>query len=222
MSSLESSPSVAPPGLVRRLARWACNLAVFLLVAWHLFFFAFRNPLDLWHKPIYAWLESQPGWDRWGRIFIRADDLTYRFANLAGCEQRWVMFCPPMARGAWFLGFRFEFADGSHAVLPSTNEPTPERFFRLGGWQIRKFEDHLCFPDDNLARNPELGLWEAYALEAVRRWKRTHPDDPRQIQQVVMIRRRIAFTGPEDVPGDYAAPRTEDIARFDAAGRLQP
>lgn len=221
--SASETLATPPAGLLRRLWRgWRITVVVGI-VSWHLFFFAFRNPLDLWEKPIYSWLRQQPGWGRWGKCVERADDLTYRFGNLVGCEQRWVMFRPPMARGAWFLAFRLEFQDGSSELLRSTNEPDqPARFFRLGDWQIRKFEDYLCFPEERLESSPERGLWEAYVREKVRSWQRLHPEDSRELRRVVMLRRRIQFTGPEDTPGDYPPPRSEDFAAFDREGRLLP
>jgi hypothetical protein len=215
-------PSPAPPGAARRLGRWLRSGLVFLIVTAHLFFFVVRNPLDLWEKNIYAWMKDQSWWDRWGKTIERVDRATYKFANLAGCEQRWVMFSPPMARGASFLGFRLEFTDGSHVTIRSDGEPTPERYFRFGEWQIRKFEEHLVYPPDDLARDEELPLWEAYARDMIRRWYRDHPDDKRTLKRLVMVRRRITFTTPDDLPGVYAPPAERDIAAFDAEGRLLP
>jgi len=221
MHPSESPPPPAPAGgWARRLGRRSRAALVFLVVAWHLFFFAVRNPLDLWDRHIYGWIEAR-GWPpAYARAVKRADDLTYRYANLTGCEQRWVMFRPPMARGASFLGYRFEFADGTSETLRSPNEPAPERFFRLGGWQLRKFEEHLVWPPDDLARDPERALWEAYAREVIRRWRAGGGEKP--LRRLVLVRRRIAFTAPDDLPGAYEPPEEVDIAAFDPEGRLLP
>src|SRR5437764_249581 len=126
---MHPSDTVSPPpsatGWARRLRRRLRAALVFLVVAGHLFFFAFRNPLDLWDREIYGWLEARGWCPRCVGAIRRADRATYRYANLVGCEQRWVMFRPPMARGASFLGYRLEFADGTSEGVRSPNEPTP-------------------------------------------------------------------------------------------------
>jgi hypothetical protein len=216
------SPSPAADGRARRLGRRLRAGLVFGVVAWHLFFFAVRNPLDLWDTHIYAWLEARGWCPRCVKAIRRADDVTYRYANTLGCEQRWVMFRPPMARGASFLGYRLEFADGTSQMLRSPNEPTPARFFRLGGWQLRKFEEHLTWPPDDLARDPERAFWEAYAREIVRRWRQDNPGDDRRVKRLVLVRRRVTFTTPDDLPGEYPPASETDLAAFDPEGRLLP
>ena len=217
-----NDPPPPPASRLRRLWRLARGTLVFLIVAGHLVFFAVRNPLDLWDKPIFDWLKARPGYDRWGPAFERLDKLTNKYANLVGCEQRFTMFSPPMAKGAPFLGYRLEFADGSTDLLRSITEPTPERFFRFADWRTRKLEDYLLWPDDDLAGSSERAMWEAYAREAARRWRSAHPDDPRELTRLVLVRRRIAFPTPEETPGDYDPPEETDVVAFDPQGKVLP
>jgi hypothetical protein len=209
-----------PPARAAHLRRALVRTAVFLFVAWHLLFFAVRNPLDLWSEPITEWLKEHGWWERYGDAVRRVDRLTDRYAKGVGCEQGWVMFRPPMARAASFLAVRFEFTDDSRDTTSSENEPDPRRFFRLGGWQTRKLEDQLLDPPDDLAKAPSLPAWEGYARYALRRWKERHPDDPRQVRRIVLVRRRIAFPWPGQPPGAYEPATEKDIAAFGPDGRL--
>jgi hypothetical protein len=204
-----------------RLWRFAKGLLVFFIVAFHLVALAIRNPLDLWYKPIRAWIEDNGHWQRWGEDFQLADRFTWKYTNLVGCEQCWCMFSPPVARRAPFLGVRFDFTDGSSELVRSRQEPEPTSFFRVGGWQQRKLEDYLLYPPDNLENNPERPLWEGYARAHLRRWRERNPDDPREVERVVFLRRRIHFPRPEAKP-EYDPPTEAEIASFDAEGRLTP
>ena len=215
-------PTPPPPGRAARLWRGLKRTAVFLLVAWHLGFFAVRNALDLGGEPLTDWMKERGWWGPYGETVRRADRLTARFGNAVGCEQEWVMFRPPMARGGSFLAVRFEFTDGSKELLPSDNEPDPKAYFRLGGWQTRKLEDQLLFAPDDLADSPVRYFWEGYARHALRRWKQLHPDDPREVRRVVFVRRRFAFPGPDEPPGSYLPPAETEVAAFDPGGRLCP
>ncbi|MBY0233305.1 MAG: hypothetical protein K2W96_28830 [Gemmataceae bacterium] len=228
--SMRPAPQADAPGLPERvpgkpltLLRLVKGTAVFLVVAWHLFFLVVRNPLDLWKEEIKKHLKEEhaAAWKEWGeRCFEICDHLTNRFANLSGCEQRWVMFSPPMARGASFLGIRFEFTDGSTVTVPSENEPRPEAFFRFGNWQTRKFEESMIkVPDSD---DDEFPMWKAFVRHKARAWKAKHPDDPREMKRVVLLKRRIHFPGPDDPPGFYRAPAETDMAAFTPDGEKAP
>jgi hypothetical protein len=225
----------------RRHSPWRYVKAtfVFLIVSWHLFYFAVRNPLDLWDNDINGWLKKTAEWGRaateeevardetwWAKVkspYRFADELTYRFANTAGCEQRWVMFTPPMAQRAPFLGVRFEFAGGSTVTVPSANEPAnPADFFRFGGWQTRKHEDVIMdVPDNRGPDNPEWPMWVAFVRHAVKRWRRDNPTDPREITRVVLVKRRIHFPKWDEPIGVYRDGETDELAAFDPEGQVE-
>ncbi|MGL4553667.1 MAG: hypothetical protein ACRC33_21095 [Gemmataceae bacterium] len=203
---------------------------IFLVVAWHLFFFAVRNPLDLWDDEIVAWLTKRGYYAREGGgpprhfnlrpAYRFADELTYRFANTAGVEQRWVMFTPPMAQRAPFLSVRFEFDDGSTALVPSPNEPVPARFFRFGLWQTRKHEDTLLsVPDLKGDANPEWPMWVQFVRHAVKRWRDRHPADGRAVERVVLVKRTISFPKPDEPAGVYGY-EEKDLATFGPEGDI--
>ena len=214
-----SSPA-APPAPPRSPWRVARSVAIFLVVAWHLVFFAIRNPLDLWKDEIRGYLEKKVGWEEGGeRAFDIADLATKHFAHLSGCEQRWVMFSPPMARKSGFLGTRLEFSDGSTVTIPSDNEPTPERFFRVGGWQTRKLEDSLM---KTPPQDEELPMWSAFVRAKAKAWKALHPDDPRELARIVLVERTIHFPSWDKPVGVYRAPEETDLGSFDPDGRLLP
>jgi hypothetical protein len=195
---------------------------VFLIVVAHLLFFVIRNPFDLWHKEMTTWLKDRGYWAKWSKPIQKIDYGTYYFANFVGCEQRWVMFSPPMAKGANFLGFRLEFDDGSQELVTSPNEPTPARFFRFGGWRMRKYEDTLMWPDEDLAKSPEYPFWQAYIRRIAQQWRLDHPEDARKLERIVLLRRRIIFTTPEETPGTYNPPSQVDVATFDPEGKVIP
>ena len=214
-------PENRAPRLAGTVLRVVKAVAIFLVVSWHLFFFAVRNPLDLWKKDIRAWLEKRQGWTAWGeRAFDLADQATFRFANLTGCEQRWIMFSPPMARRASFLGTRFEFRDGSRVTVASLNEPTPDQFFRVGGWQTRKYEE--CLMEVPSPGDEEFPLWQAFARHKAREWRARHLTDPREMVRVVLVNRHIRFPAWHEPPGHYLAPEETDLATFDPEGRPLP
>jgi hypothetical protein len=210
-----------PRTRVARLWRFTRTAVVFLFVAWHLMLLLVRNPLDLWYEPIRAWAEKQSGWERHGRMFRRVDIVTWKYANLVGCEQGWTMFTPPLARRAPFLGVRIEFADGSSELVRSFNEPDPTSFFRVGGWQMRKLEDYLghSFPDD-LDKDPNWPLWPSYAQHALRRWQGRNPDDPRPPRRLVLLRRFIYFPEPGAGPAEYDEPTERVLVVFHPDGRV--
>jgi hypothetical protein len=218
----QTSGNTAKPSLLRRGWRVVKGVVIFVIVVFHLLLFVVRNPLDLWYKPIKSWMEQAGYWEDYGKEFKWVDNFTWKYANFVGCEQGWGMFSPQLARGAPFLAFRYEFTDGSSEQTYSANEPELSGFFRIGGWQIRKLEDYLAYPPEDLATNDERPLWEAYARHAIRRWQRAHPDDGRQLRRVVFVRRRINFPEPEEDPAEYDLPTEKNVATFDAAGRLVP
>jgi hypothetical protein len=216
--------SLAPPcrpAPVARLWRWIKGTAVFLIVVFHLVVLAIRNPLDLWYEPMRDWVDAR-GNPRYSEYFRLADRFTWNYTNLVGCEQRWVMFGPPVARSAPFLACRYEFTDGSVERVLSEQELEPTSFFRIGSWQQRKLEDYLLGPPERLAKDPERPLWEAYVRHAVRTWQAKHPDDPRTLARVVLLCRDISFPAPDDKSRRYDPPEETTLAVFDAQGRLLP
>ena len=206
----------SPLGQALRVAK---AVAVFLVVAWHLAYFAIRNPLDLWKKQIRSYLEQKAGWQEGGeRAFEIADEATHLFDNLAGCEQRWLMFSPAMARGSGFLATRYEFSDGSEATVFSDNEPEPTRFFRVGGWQTRKLED--CLFEVPSESGSEFPIWAAFVRAKARAWKENHPADPRELARLVLLKRFLKFPCWDEPAGVYGEPEETVLATFDPNGRL--
>jgi hypothetical protein len=222
MSAPAAPPSPVTPTLLGRLWRGLKGAVVFCIVVFHLVTMAIRNPLDLWYEEVKEWLKEEGLWERHGERFRRVDRFTWKYLNGVGCEQRFSMFSPPVARGAPFLAFRYEFTDGSSELVPSAQEPDPTSFFRLGGWQRRKLEGYLVYPPDDLHQDGERVLWEGQARQAMRQWRADHPDDPRRLKGVTFIRRRIHFPHFDDDPTQYAPPGETVVARFDAEGRLLP
>jgi hypothetical protein len=224
--------SAAELPLYRRLWRYFKRGVVICIVVFHLLVLAVRNPLDLWYKPIRGWMQKHPTdaeqgrtyWDRFGekdRSPIRvADRFTYKYTNLAGIEQRWVMFSPPVARSAPFLAVRLEFTDDSSETLLSPNEPDPTSYFRVGGWQVRKLEDYLAWPPDDLKDDAELPLWQAFVRYKVQQW--SDSGDPRQVQRVVLVRRRIYFPERGQTYDDVEPPSEKDVVSFTPEGKLLP
>jgi hypothetical protein len=190
-------------------------------VAWHLFFLVFRNPLDLWREPILDWCKGRGWWPSAEAPFEQADAATSRYGNLCGVPQGWRMFTAPLARSAPFLAARIEFTDGSREELRSLNEPDPRSFVRLGGWRLRKLEDHLSDGrPETLPGNRERELWGAYVRWCVRRWRAGHPGDPRTPARVVLVRRQVTFPAPGDPPGSNGEPEYHAVGTFLPDGRL--
>ena len=110
------SPRTEPAAASRRpwyriLWRYTRATLIFLVVTFHLVVLAIRNPLDLWEKDIRDWMQEWPAWgglvalaaqddtppppslyDRYGQEVYAANKFTWKFTNLTGIEQRWVMF----------------------------------------------------------------------------------------------------------------------------------
>jgi hypothetical protein len=159
--------------------------------------------------------------------FRKADRFTERFTLLAGFEQDWCMFGPPMAKSADFLAVRLEFTDGSEEVMYSDNEPRDWKcYFRVGDWQDRKLENQIM-------RAPSHGvlerrLHEAYVRHAVKKWQRRRPGDPREVMRVVLLRHTLYFLNrvkdPNQQPKDVDKRNKEEplfeVAAFDARGNL--
>jgi hypothetical protein len=215
-----------------RLWKYFKGGVIFLVVVFHLAVLAVRNPLDLWYNEVRAsmqnhqWDAKQTWWDRFGKDergeFRLADNFTWKYTNTVGMEQRWSMFSPPLARGAPFLAVRLEFTGGTSETILSTNEPDPGSYFRVGGWQVRKLEDYLMWPSKDLASDGELPLWEAFARYKARQWRANRPGDPRQVQRIVLVRRRLSFPEPDQTSADVKPPSEEDVLSFDATGKLLP
>jgi len=223
--------------LLQRVGRCVKATIIVMIVTWHLFFLLIRNPLDLWDDAIKQWLVQQQLWQddpptpeqEDARYNLRPayrflDELTHRYAQTTGTEQRWVMFTPPLARRAPFLAVRLEFADGSQVVVPSDNEPPdPTDFLRIGGWQIRKLEDVIMdLPSTRGAANPEWPMWEAYIRWRVRHWKKNYADTDREPVRVVLLKRIIEFPGPFEPPNRYASGESEELLSFSPEGKLLP
>jgi hypothetical protein len=253
VSVIPAEPSV--PWIVL-FARVVTATLVVLLVAFHLVVLVIRNPLDLWDKEIREELADRPRlggrlahaaladpddpglkpeksyWDSpaFRDCYHKSDRFTWKYTNFIGLEQRWTMFSPPMARKADFLAIRLEFSDGSSELMLSQNEPSnPNSFFRIGGWQVRKLEDYLAYPGEGVLTdraNPERKLWEAFARHAIVRWHSAKPGDPREIDHVVFVRRRVFFLDrvkhPGQRPEEVREPEHRDIAAFDKEGRVLP
>ena len=198
--------------------------AAALFVAWHLFFFLFRNPLDLWDKPVEDWCKTQAWWKEAEPYYDDTDRVTRRYGNFFGIEQGWKMFPPPLARAGWFLDSEITFSDGGVETFPSDNEPDLARYVRLGGWRLRKVEAALVWatPEElHAGRADNMTLFAPYVRWRVRRWRETHPDDPREPATVKLVRRRFDLPEPGGDPTKHEGPVVTEIGVFDADGRLR-
>lgn len=206
-------------------------------MTFHLLFLVIRNPLDLWDDEMKKWLVQQKVWQddppteeqREASYNVRPiyrflDELTHRYGQTTGTEQRWVMFTPPMARRAPFLAVRLEFADGSQVMVLSDNEPRdPAEFLRIGGWQTRKIEDVIYdIPATRGPANSEWPMWEAFIRWRVRHWKATFENTDREPVRAVLVKRIILFPGPFDPPNRYRYGEEEDLLSFTPEGKLLP
>lgn len=233
-SQPRQQPEQPPAGGAWGFVRGA---AIFLIVAWHLVYFAIRNPLDLWEEGIKPWLKQkswweasevaiQPGkarevsgkWEQWGEAYEFADKATKHFGRITGSEQGWVMFSPPMAKRSAFLGVRFEFEDGGKVTVPSETHPDPARFFRFGGWQTRKYEDYLMDKYGG-PRDYDYPMWRAFVRKKVGLWRERYRHqyedyEDEEPARVVLVKRYVRFPRPDAAPGDYPAPEDEDVASF--------
>jgi hypothetical protein len=232
--------------LLLHASRIVRGAVILLVVAAHLVILAIRNPLDLWEKDIREELSQRPiSGEAWGAAaaadpevkppesyldnkefrerFEKADRLTNRYVNMVGFEQDWCMFAPEMARKVDFLAVRLEFEDNSAETILSPNEPKdPACYFRVGGWQVRKMENYLMKPTSSALRDEtQRQFYEGYVRHVLRHWQAAHPDDPRRLESVVLIKRSIYFPAPDrryaDVP--WPEPGGKDLAVFDARGR---
>jgi hypothetical protein len=231
---MERTPAATTSQTASPLVRWGRRLRSALVcafVVWHLFFLLLRNPLDLWWDDIKGGLAEQAWWakvepyvkpadpDTWKRGNFFG---TWKYGNFFGIDQGWTMFGPPVARSAPFLAARIEFSDGSQDMVYSVNEPDPTAFFRAGGWRQRKLEDYLArFEEADLRQTKELPLWEAYVRWCVRRWRQTHPEDPREPERVVLLKRRIHFPNPGEDPSVFEDPEVTTLGSFNPDGRLR-
>lgn len=222
--SLES-PNTVPLSPLQRAWRICRSIFVFCLVAFHLFYFVTRNILDISYKETLNWLEENEYPDGWISAYKRLDRFTYHFGNRVGCEQDWYMFSPPMAREAPFILYRLVFTNGETLDISTPTEPDPDWYFRLGGWQIRKFEEYLIRRkgmEKGPGTDPEHVIWEGRARYIIRNWRAHNPDDPRQVQRLVLLRRIQYFIDWEEGPEDRKSPTEEVIVRFGPDGRFLP
>jgi len=242
--TLPTAPGrLGSPGLLGKVIRWAWRwLKVGLVVAfvsWQLFVLLVRNPLDLWSKEIKGWCKEQSWWGEpvlpgtpvsYRTVFTKVDDVTYYYTHVTGMEQGWSMFTPNLARSAPFLTARIEFTDETSELVKSENEPALTEaenekyaisYLRIGHARQRKLEDNLLLVPDDLKNDSSLPLYEAFVRWSLRRWQRSHLDDPRTPARVVLLKRRITFPEPGQDPQDYEAPTTKEIGTFDAEGKIQ-
>lgn len=239
-------PAPVPPRVPRlvlatRILRFAI---VLIVVAFHLAVLAARNPLDLWDKEIRAYLRELPlSGERWGAAaaadldvkpptsclddkqfserFDKADRFSYKFCNGVGLEQDWCMFGAPMARTVKFLAVRLEFEDDTSELIFSPNEPAdPTRYFRIGGYQIRKMEGYLMKPSFSDLRDPvQAQFYEGYARYVARKWQQAHPNDQRKLRSIVFVSRKWRFPEPNQKYANLPPPHSEDVVIFDAQGK---
>ncbi len=207
-----------------RLWPFAERAAVVLFVGWHLFFLVFRNPLDLWNKPVEDWCAKQGWWKGVEPYYDKTDRVTRKYGNFFGIEQGWKMFPPPLARSGWFLESEITFDDNSVETLPSDNEPDLTDYVRVGGWRGRKLETYLewAAPEElHGERSDDLPIFAAFVRWRVRRWRESHPDDPRTPVKVKLVRHKIDLPQPGDDPTKHPDKGVTEIGAFDADGRLQ-
>jgi len=197
------------------------DAAVFLFVCWNLVFLALRNPLDLGSEAWERWASRRWWWPGWNA----ADRATRRYATTCGLEQGWSMFSPPLWRSASFPLAGLEFDDGSADVVRSPNDLPPNSpYLRVGGWRQRKLEDEYIVNQARFDRYrrtnaSDLLLWQAYVRYAVRRWRAAHPDDPRRVIAVRLLRRHIDFPQPDEPPTHFTEAEPELIGVFEPDGR---
>src|SRR5262249_42363424 len=99
---MQPTPPVLPcsPSWPCRFWHGVKTTVVFFIVVFHLVVLAVRNPLDLWNKPIREWVAANECCSYCSDSLDVADRFTLKYTNFVGCEQRWVMFGPPMSRSA--------------------------------------------------------------------------------------------------------------------------
>ncbi len=235
------TPTSSP---LERFLRALRIVAITAFVCWHLFYLLFRNPLDLWWNEIVTgWLKKQVWWDRPlvtmqqnfpndprhvvvtpGKIFSTIDMATDRYGHFFGVEQGWSMFTPPIARKAPFLAAEIELNDDSREVLLSPNEVSlPEGwYFRWDGWRQRKLEDYMIYENtDSIPGKSDPQIFQAYVRWAVRRWRAQHPDDPREVVRVRLLKRNWSLPGPDESRTAHQVKVTE-IGTFTPDGAFQP
>jgi hypothetical protein len=242
ISSADSKPvEVAAPASWRRRGwRLAKILAVSVFVVWHLFFLFYRNIADLWGEEIgKKAVVEKAAWDKkwkadnestlsssyaalqfWNVCLDVSEEkklsiATRRYSAFMGQEQGWCMFAAPLARHAYFPAVRIYFDDDSEELVKSENEFDPNCYARFGGWRQRKLEDTIASGDP---QGEEAALWSNYTLWVYRRWRAGHPDDPREVRWLQLLRRRIDFPGPGG-PRERGEPESSEIALYTPDGR---
>jgi hypothetical protein len=208
-------------GPAARLGRGLVRVAVFLFVVWQLAFLLFRNTVDSWRSRLEEALGPKDRWGEFGERVADYDRITTRYAALCGIEQGWPMFSGPLARSAPFPAVHIVFADGSQELVVSDNEPAdPNFYFRFGGERHRKLEDYLASPLRGAVSGVERPLWEAYARDAVRRFRAAHPDDRRAPVKALVIARRLYYTRPDQSAGDRDPMVSTLLTEFDLPAGL--
>jgi hypothetical protein len=193
--------------------------AVIAFVFWNLVFLAYRNIADLWGESLIRWSSERIDYKRLEPGIDRFSETTKRYAGFMGIEQGWSMFASPMARNAPFPALQIEFEDGSEELVLSANEPDPERFLRWGGWRQRKLEDTIASAAaDKACTGKEAAVWSSFTLWMFQNWQLVHPDDARDVKQLVLLRRRIEFCEPGQ-SRRRDPPESSVIARYAIDGR---
>lgn len=227
-----ASPPAPRPSLLRRLWQGLVTFLVIVFVCWNLFVLLARNVLDLWDEQVRQWASSQLWWKDYREKFDHLDTLTSYYAKFTGAEQGWSMFTPNLARSDPFLTARLEFTDGSSELVMSQVAPLLEKknvdddhyqisYVRIGLARQRKLEEYLMKLPNDLKTSSYLPMYEAFARYCLRRWQQRHPDDPRVVEHVVLLKYRIYYPRPGQDSWRYEEPSTRDFATFDAQGKIQ-
>lgn len=167
---------------------------VFIFVCWHLFvLFITNTQLDG------KWSDSTAG----------------RYESYLNLDQAWGMFS-----SAWdhtpFPAVRLEFTDGSSELFLSDNEPRDtQRYFKTTMSRLRKYEEHILYLGSkhyggSIDERDEK--WKRYAEWRVQRWFEQHPDDQRQVKQVVLLKRRYEIPPPGKSRDFDRGPTTTELS----------
>ena len=132
--------------------------------------------------------------------------VTQRWEALTGQAQNWQLFAPDVVGVIPFLAVELHWDDGRPPqTLRSDNEPAdPDRFFRVGGFRLRRYESTLdVAPAPGKPFDPRGADWAAAIERDVRdragpmladlRWRlaafrREHPELPPPTQVVLCVR----------------------------------
>jgi hypothetical protein len=192
------------PGVFRRLFGIAVRVVVFAFVVWHLTYLVIAN-LASTDLADYSFIADA---DLRKEVNDVLDDSVYRYGRITATDQNWAMFGSPLWRKNRFLSGRIEFDDGSTEVVQTDSEPEDHtRYFRLGGWRLRKLEE-------NMGRESESSYYEElrqrYGRYLAEQWRAANPDDARTPVRITLFRRHYAIPAPGEPRPDQ--PRQLDEA----------